>query len=264
MIGAIIGDIVGSRFEFHNIKTKDFVFFAEDCAFTDDTVMTIAVGNALRKTDNPNQNLRPIITQEMQQLGLRYPDVGYGRHFKEWLSQKNPKPYHSFGNGAAMRVSACGIVATSMSDVKKLTQQATDISHNHPEALKAAFVTAGCVFLARHGASKSIIFDFVKKDYNLDFRLSDIRATYQFDVSCQGTIPVALAAFFESESFEDAIRNAISMGGDADTLAAITGSIAGAYYGIPRSLYHLAISYLDEPLKADLAAFEVRWSPRLI
>lgn len=264
MIGAIAGDIVGSRFEFQDIKTKRFKLFSKDCSFTDDTVMTIAVGNVLRETDDIHQDLRPIMIAEMQRLGQIYPDVGYGQHFRAWLFQKDPKPYNSFGNGAAMRVSACGIVAASMSDVKKLSRQATDISHNHPEALKAAYITAGCVFLAKQGASKTRLYDFIKKDYNVDFRLCDVRATIQFDVSCQGTMPIALAAFFESESFEDAIRNAISVGGDADTLAAITGSIAGAYYGVPKSLYHQAVSFLDAGLKADLAAFEAKWPPKLI
>lgn len=259
MLGAIIGDIVGSRFEHENLKSKTFEFFSQECHFTDDTVMTIAIGNVLRNNLDYHQDIRNETIKEMQRLGHIYPNIGFGTLFYNWLVQENPKPYGSYGNGAAMRVSACGIVAKNLSEVKTLSRQVTDISHDHPEGLLAAFVTAGCVCLARQGQPKTIIFDFASSHYNIDFRLDAIREDYAFDATCQETMPVALAAFFESDSFEDAIRNAISVGGDSDTIAAITGSIAAEYFGIPRGIYKQGKTFLDAALLADLDAFEVIW-----
>lgn len=245
MIGAIIGDIVGSRFEFNNIKSKQFELLNQKCFFTDDTVMTLAIGKAIKRCNGDYTNLSDKAIIQMQELGRKYPFCGYGQNFSAWIHSDNPKPYNSYGNGAAMRVSACAKFGKSIEEVKLLAKRVTEVTHNHPEALKAAEVTAVCIFLARLGKSKKEIYDYAKQYYDFDFILDMIRETYTFDVSCQGTMPVALVAFFDSTSFEDAIRNAISIGGDSDTIACITGSIAGEFYKIPKEIKGKAIEYLD-------------------
>lgn len=248
MLGGIIGDIIGSRFEFNNIKTKKFELLNPKCFFTDDSVMTLAIGKALKICKGDYTNLSDIVVKQMQNLGRKYPYCGYGERFNHWVHSDNPKPYNSFGNGAAMRVSACGIFGKTVEEVKYLAKKVTEVTHNHPEGLKAAEVTSVCVFLARQGKSKKEIYDYAKQYYSFDFILDMIRKTYTFDVTCQGTMPVALVAFFDSTSFEDAIRNAISVGGDSDTIACITGSIAGQFYKIPDKIKDSAIKYLDKYL----------------
>ena len=281
MLGAIIGDIVGSVYEWHNIKTKDFPLFREDCFFTDDTVMTLAVAEGIL-----NGGTADHFIDAMKKYGRMYPNSGYGGNFYRWIFSGDRNPYNSFGNGSAMRVSPCGWITdcgvtarTGMwhSEVRHIAELSAAVTHNHPEGIKGALATADAIFLCRyyfggyygdHGKAsknnpeeyKRRIKEHIENEYGYDLSrtLDEIRPTYRFDVSCQGTVPPAIIAFLESKDFEDAIRNAISLGGDSDTLAAITGGIAEAAYGIPEWIQEKAISYLDEPLKAVLD----RWNDR--
>lgn len=233
MLGAIIGDIVGSKYEFNNIKSKDFPLFSDDSTYTDDSIMTIAVAKALLRSREEKKDFKPILIEEMQAYGRKYPypKGGYGMRFSHWLSDINPKPYNSFGNGSAMRVSPCGLIAIELYEALSLAKASAEVTHNHPEGIKGAQAVAGAVFLAKQHKEKKEIADFIRTNfYNLDFTLEEIRYSYQFNETCQGTVPQAIVAFLESNSFEDAIRNAVSLGGDCDTLTAITGSIAWAYY----------------------------------
>lgn len=264
MLGAIIGDIVGSRFEWNNYRAKDFDFLNHKCFFTDDSIMTLAVCKALLECNGDYSDLGAKAIYYMQQIGRPYPDSGYGGSFYGWIYSNDPKPYNSFGNGAAMRVSACGYVANSIEEVKILSCKVTEISHNHPEGIKGAEATAVAVFLARTGKNILEIRDYINDNYYpMNFTLDEIRPTYKFNETCQETVPQALMAFFESTDFEDAIRNAISIGGDSDTLAAITGGIAEAYYGIPTSIRKHAMTFLDERLLSVLAEFENKYPPRM-
>ena len=250
VIGAIIGDIVGSRFEFNNYRRKDFELLTEKCFFTDDTVMTLAVAKAINENKNI-ENLSKETIKAMQEIGRPYPDCGYGGNFYYWIYDNNPKPYNSFGNGSAMRVAYCGEKANSIDEAKRLSYEVTKISHNHYEGLKGAEVVAVCVYLAKIKRPKEYIKEYVEKNYySLNFTIDEIRPIYKFNETCQETVPQAIKAFLESTDFEDAIRTAISVGGDSDTLAAITGSIAGAYYGVPKELEELAINFLDNRLKS--------------
>ncbi|MGI6511964.1 MAG: ADP-ribosylglycohydrolase family protein [Catenisphaera adipataccumulans] len=257
MLGAIIGDICGSRFEWQNYKAKDFELFTKDCRPTDDSIMTLAVAQAILDSRPDGKDLAAHAVCSMQQLGRLYPSAGYGGRFARWLMEKDPQPYHSFGNGAAMRISAVGDAARSMVQAKQFAYAVTAVTHDHPEALKAAEAVAGSIYLARHSASKKDIRDWITASYYpLNFTLDEIRPSYTFDVSCQGSVPQALEAFFEAKDFEDTIRNAISIGGDSDTLAAIAGGLAEAYYGIPSALREQATQYLDPRLTKILKDFE--------
>ena len=243
MFGAIIGDMVGSIYEFRNHRSKEFPFFSGRCCPTDDSIMTIAVAKAILENDGKAEGLEGKTVEWMQKIGRQYPNCGYGGRFYEWMYARNPHPYNSFGNGAAMRVSACGWAGKTLEEVNALSRAVTIVTHNHPEGVKGAEATACAIFLARTGHSKEEIRSFIEDNcYTLDFMLDEIRPTYRFDVTCQGSVPQAIEAFLESTSFEDAIRNAISIGGDSDTLAAITGGIAEAFYGIPEELKRQAIS----------------------
>ena len=257
MLGAIIGDIAGSRFEWHNIKTKDFELLSNLCSFTDDTVMSVAVAMAILTSKKDLSVIGEKAIYSMQKLGRKYPDAGYGGHFRSWIYAENPHPYNSWGNGSAMRVSACGFAASSLEEAIAMSKAVTEVTHNHPEGIKGAEATAVAIYMAKTGSSLIEIQDYIVKHYYpIDFKLDEIRDTYTFDVSCQGSVPQALEAFFESESFEDAIRNAISIGGDSDTIAAIAGGIAEAYYGIPNDIRNQAITYLDKTLLNVLIDFE--------
>lgn len=231
MLGAIIGDVVGSVYEFNNIKTKDFPLFVKQSIYTDDTVMTVAVAKALLRSREEKQDFRTILIEEMQLFGKQYPNSGYGGMFAQWLTTNNPKPYNSFGNGSAMRVSPCGLIAVELSEALSLAKASAEVTHNHPEGIKGAQAVAGAIYLAKNKKTKQEIKDFIELNfYDLDFTLDGIRQNYHFNETCQETVPQAIVAFLESTDFEDAIRNAVSIGGDSDTVAAITGSIALAYY----------------------------------
>jgi type I restriction enzyme M protein len=256
MLGAIIGDIVGSRFEFRNIKSKDFELLTDKCRFTDDSVMTLAIAAAILDSKGNYNSLGEFAVLRMREFGSHYPNRGYGRMFMRWLFSENPEPYGSFGNGAAMRVSACGFAAKTLEETIMLSRKVTEITHNHPEGLRGAEAAAIAVFLARGRSKQEIRGHMDKYYYPLDFTLDSIRDEYGFDATCQGTVPQAIIAFLESEDFEDAIRNAVSLGGDSDTLAAITGGIAEAFYGIPASIRNKAVTYLDERLIEILNRFE--------
>ncbi|MDR2573395.1 MAG: N-6 DNA methylase [Desulfovibrio sp.] len=264
VLGAIIGDIVGSRFEWDNIRTKEFEFLTYRCSVTDDSVMSLAVAQAVLDCGREYARLGEHAVRRMREMGRLYPHAGYGSMFKRWLSDDDPKPYNSYGNGAAMRVSACGFAARSLEEAKLLSLQVTEVTHNHPEGIKGAEATAVCVFLARNGMNILELRDYVNtRYYPLNFTLNGIRDSYKFDVSCQGTVPQAIMAFLESTGFEDAIRNAISIGGDSDTLAAITGGIAEAYYGIPADTRKHALTFLDERQLRILVDFENAYPPAL-
>ena len=250
MLGAIIGDIAGSRFEFHNNRSKDFIFFTHDCFVTDDSIMTLSVAKAIVACKGNYDRVGALAVQYMQEIGRLYPDCGYGGTFRHWIFDDKPEPYDSFGNGAAMRVSACGFAARTEEEAKRLSKAVTEISHDHPEGIKGAESVSVAIFMAKNGATRQEIRRRIENDYYpLGFTLDEIRATYQFNETCQETVPQAMVAFFESVSFEDAVRNAISIGGDSDTLAAITGSIAEAYYGIEKNAEKAAMKFLDGRLR---------------
>ncbi|MDW8750904.1 ADP-ribosylglycohydrolase family protein [Streptococcus suis] len=245
MFGAIVGDVIGSRFEGRNNKSKEFDLFHPTCRFTDDSVMTAAVAASFLGLNEPFDDLEKALVLNMKDFGKLYPRAGYGPQFKKWIESKDSEPYNSFGNGSAMRVSACGHVGKSLEETLDLAERVASVTHNHPEGIKGAQAVAGAIFLARTGKSKEEIRQFVTDHfYNLDFTLDAIRPTYQFDSSCQGSVPQAIVAFLEATDFEDAIRNAISLGGDSDTLAAITGSIAEVFFGIPDEIVYQTTDFL--------------------
>jgi ADP-ribosylglycohydrolase len=260
MLGAIIGDIVGSRFEWNNNKTKHFELLNDKCFFTDDTVMTLAIAKAILHSKSDYSDLSSLSIKYMQEVGRNYPSCGYGGAFGLWVFSNNPKPYNSFGNGAAMRVSPVGFVAKSLDQAISLSKKVTEVTHNHPEGIKGAEATAVAIYLARNGYNINDIKNYIDKHYyKMNFTLDEIRDTYKFNETCQDTVPQAIMAFLESTSFEDAIRNAISIGGDSDTLAAITGGIAEACYGIPKEIRNKALTYLDKRLLNILLDFENKY-----
>ncbi len=284
MLGAIVGDIVGSIYEWNNIKTKDFPLFQDKCFFTDDTVMTCAVAEAVM-----NGGEKDDFISAMKKYGRMYPDSGYGGRFGAWLESEDNAPYNSFGNGSAMRVSPCAWVMncgfcarTGMwpSNGRARAKLSAEVTHNHPEGIKGAMATADAIFMARYyfggycgdyerpindnpAECKRRIKKHIEEEYGYDLSktLDEIRPAYRFNETCQETVPQAITAFLESTDFEDAIRNAISLGGDSDTLAAITGSIAEAAYGVPDWIAEKARSYLDEPLRAVLRRWEKYIAP---
>ncbi|SFE52549.1 ADP-ribosylglycohydrolase family protein [Trichococcus pasteurii] len=260
MLGAIIGDIVGSRFEWNNHKDKHFELFTEDCRLTDDSIMTFAVAKALIETEKVMESvgegqersadyyvlLETLSIQYMQSFGRRYPDCGFSRAFFQWIVSDDPKPYNSFGNGAAMRISPVAYAGRTEKEIQRLSETVTGVSHNHEEGLKGAEATATAIYMARSGSSKDEIRKRIGENYyDLDFTLDEIRDSYRFTTDCRATVPQAIVAFLESTSFEDAIRNAVSLGGDSDTLAAIAGAIAEAHYGIPEQIKERALGYFD-------------------
>ena len=264
MLGAIIGDVAGSRFEWDNIKTKEFELLTPQCHMTDDSLMTLAVARALLETGDRRENLGEAAVRNMQKLGRRYPQAGFGGRFRRWLESEEPRPYHSYGNGAAMRVSPCGFAADSLEDAIQMAREVTEITHNHPEGMKGAEAVAAAVYIALHGGSINQIRSYINdRYYTLDFTLDRIRDSYTFDASCQGSVPQAITAFLESNGFEDAIRNAISIGGDSDTITSITGALAEAYYGVPDYIREQALPYLDRAQLEILREFESLFPPRL-
>ena len=257
MIGAIVGDIVGSVYEWNNIKTKDFPLFSPECFFTDDTVMTLATAEGLM-----NGASKEAFIKAMKRYGRLYPYAGYGGRFGNWLFSDDTSPYNSWGNGSAMRVSPVAWAFSTLSEVERYAEISAAVTHNHPEGIKGARATAAAIFLARTGASKEETKAYIEKQYryDLDRTLDEIRPHYRFDESCQGTVPEAIIAFLESVSFEDALRNAVSLGGDSDTLAAITGSIAEAAYGVSEDIKEKAMSILDDFLLNTCMRFLERYS----
>jgi ADP-ribosylglycohydrolase len=242
MLGAITGDITGSRFEFNNHLSTDFELFTSECSFTDDTVCTVAVADALVKGISFEKSLRNWCRK------YPHPKGAYGASFSAWLHSDNPQPYNSFGNGSAMRVSPCAWRSSNRSAVLQFARQSAECTHNHPEGIKGAVCVADCIIHARNGAEKAEIRALAEKEYNysLNKNCAEIRAENTFNETCQVTVPQAIICFLESSDFENAVRLAVSIGGDSDTIAAITGSIAEAYYGIPKKLYHKTFKFLPK------------------
>lgn len=259
MFGAVTGEIIGSIYEFNNIKSKDFPLFGQGCDFTDDTVMTVAVANALHtyRQQKSLSAFRDEVAAQMRALGEKYPNRGYGGRFARWLADKTMGPYESFGNGSAMRVSPVAWAAGSVEEAEMLAKASAEPTHNHPEGIKGAQAVAAAIYLGRVRKSKAEIREYIEsKYYKLDFTIDGIREGYTFNETCQGSVPQAIEAFLESADFEDAVRIAVSLGGDSDTIAAITGSIAEAFYGeVPHDIRTKAISYLSDELKACCGIF---------
>lgn len=258
MKGAIIGDIVGSVYEFHTIKGKQFKFFKPKCFYTDDTVLTCAIANAsLAYKDFQSMDFfKDVAQKEMQKFGQQYPDVGYGYAFHDWLQSDNPEPYNSYGNGAAMRTSSVAYVANSLEEVEQLATIQAELTHSHPEGIKGAKAISACIFMALHGNNKEEIKEYIEENYYpLNFTIRQIYRKYKYDITAQGSVPQAIESFLEGNNFEDCVRNAICLGGDADTLAAMTGSIAEAYYGIPKEYEQKIGVYLDDNLNSVVETF---------
>ena len=256
MIGAIIGDIVGSRFEFNNYRSKDFEFFGSDCTFTDDTVCTVAVADWILNSHEYGLTSGQRASLIIQKWCIKYPGRGYGLMFLNWIN--DAKPYNSFGNGAGMRISPVGLFFDNETDLFKYSDMVTAISHNHPEGLKGARAIALCMFLGRSGSSKTEIKERISSEfgYNLNQKCDVISKTNTFDETCQVTVPQAITAFLESTDFEDAIRLAVSIGGDTDTIAAMTGAIAEAYYKeIPAQIIKHVLSILPPEMVKVISEF---------
>lgn len=274
MIGAIIGDVIGSTREFSPVARRDFELFPYGTDYTDDSLMTIAQGMAffswqkLEDSERTEQRLSGLLVQSMQEMGRRFPEPlgSYGGRFGAWLFEDNPHPYNSWGNGSAMRVSAAAECPKSLEEALKFAEISAAVTHNHPEGIKGAQAVAAAIYLARNSRSKQEIESYISENfYPLNQSLAEIKANYHFDESCQGTVPQAIRAFTESISFEDAIRNTIWLGGDADTMGAITGAIAWAYYstryGIDERMKFMAQSALrqfPEDLHAYVASYEAK------
>ncbi len=260
MLGALIGDYAGSRFEFSRYRIPDeFALFHERCRFTDDTVMSIAVAEAIMDTrGNSDEEIKQELVRSMRRWGRLYEDAGYGGKFYEWLFTEDPKPYFSFGNGSAMRVSSIGWLFDTMEETRHMAELSASVTHNHPEGIKGAIAIACAIFMARHKASKEEIRAEIEKitGYDLSVSYEYYRRRHIRSASCQDTVPEAITAFLEAESFEDTIRKAIILGGDTDTLAAMAGSIAEAYYGIDASVRNECLKHLPADLKEVFQRFE--------
>ena len=257
MIGAIAGDIIGSVYEFGDIKTKTFPLFSPECIFTDDTVLTVALADSILTGKPYVDNLKNFFRS--------YPKSGYGGKFYGWARSKISVPYNSWGNGAAMRISPAGYAFDTLEDIMLHAKKYTEITHDHPEGIKGAQATATAIFLSRQGKNKEQIKKHIEDVFEYDLSLScdEIRPAYKFNESCQGTVPQAIRAFIDSTGFEDAIRNAVSLGGDADTLACITGGIAQAFYGsVPESIQAQVYGILDERLGAITRGFLEKYSDK--
>jgi ADP-ribosylglycohydrolase len=257
MLGALVGDIVGSIYEWNNHRSKDFPLFNPACIFTDDSVLTVALAEAiLEGTD---------YAAVMRAYGKRYPSAGYGGMFRKWLRDPRLGPYGSYGNGAAMRISPAGWSGGTLDETLEQARVYTEITHNHAEGVKGAQAVAGAIWMGRHRSSKAEIRGWVERTagYDLSRTCDQIRPGYRFNESCQQTVPEALVAFLESVDFEDAIRNAVSLGGDSDTLTCITGSVAEAFYGgVPAEIEKEALARLDDPLRETVKRFRERYMKR--
>ncbi len=252
LFGAVIGDVIGSVFEWNNVKSTEFDLFCDKSDFTDDTVLSIAVADCLLNKKD--------YTKTYQEYGRIYPDRGYGGYFNQWINSEEPKPYNSWGNGSAMRVSACGCFYDTLEDTLAEAKRSALPTHNHREGIKGAQSTAAAIFLARTGSGKDEIKQYIQDTfrYDLERKIKDIREVYVFDETCQGSVPEAIIAFLESTDFENAIRLAISIGGDSDTIAAITGSIALAYYKkLSAEIANKAWSLLPKEFKEIIMQFNL-------
>ena len=260
MYGAILGDIIGSPYEFdRGGKTKDFRLFVPSSGYTDDTVMTVAVAEALMKTVGKDDiSVKYEVQRAMQKWGRRYPYAGYGVRFRSWLHDKDPEPYNSYGNGSAMRVSAAGWLCDTVEETRRLARLTAEVTHNHPEGIKGAESTACAIFLARTGSGKEAIKEYIVREfgYDLSRTCDEIRPKYCHVESCQETVPEAITAFLEGTGFEDVIRTAVSLGGDCDTLTCIAGSMAEAFYGVPEELKEECLKRLPEDIAAVVKKFD--------
>lgn len=257
MLGAITGDIIGSIYEFDRHKSKDFPLFTPQSAFTDDSILSVAVAETILKGGS--------YAEHIKRYAQRYPNPmgGYGARFGQWAQSDSLEPYNSWGNGSAMRVSPVGFAFDDMVSVMSAAKQTAEVTHNHPEGIKGAQATAACILLAKQGGNKSKIKSFVEESFGYDLSrpIDQVRATYVFNESCQETVPESIIAFLASTDFEDAIRNTISLGGDTDTMGAITGGIAEAFYGgVPRAIATEVLQRLDEPLRQTTLQFCNRYA----
>ena len=261
MYGAFLGDMIGAPYEFdRGDKTKDFPLFSEQSCFTDDSVMTVAVADALLSVEDTSNDeaVTKAFILKMHDYGRRYPGAGYGGMFFDWLYEGEVTPYNSFGNGSAMRVSPCGWYGKTLEECMHLAKLSAAVTHNHPEGIKGAVSVAAAIYLARTGKSKEEIRSYIEQNFYPDAfqkTLDEIRPAYYFNETCQETVPQAFVAFYESTSFEDAIRCAVSLGGDSDTLACITGGIAEAFYGIPREIEEQTYTFLDDYILKTVCSF---------
>ena len=255
MLGSIIGDIVGSVYEFDNTKDYNFKLLKPDSTFTDDTVMTLAVAKWLTED---NKHRHATLVRIMQKLGHKYPDRGYGENFFFWLIDRDPKPYNSWGNGSGMRVSPVGFYAHTLDEALDLAKVSAEVTHNHPEGIKGAQAVAAAIFLTRQGTGKEELRSYIEKTFGYDLHrtIDAMRPTYEYDASCMGSTPEAIIAYLDSHDFEDAIRLAVSLGGDSDTIAAMTGPIAQAAYGLPKDLADSCYARLNLDLQQILDDFE--------
>lgn len=273
VIGAVIGDIVGSGFEWNNYRSTDFELVDKDSFFTDDTVMTIAIADWLiaRNMKYTNKYIYDLagddLSEIMSEWGNKYPDAGYGGMFFRWLNtpREEQKPYNSFGNGAGMRVSPVGFYAKSLEEALQLAKESAEVTHNHPEGIKGAQAIASAIYLAREGESKAEIKKYIENtfDYDLSRTCDEIRPYYQFDETCQGSCPEAITAFLESEDYVSALKLAVSLGGDSDMIACMAGGIAAAYYGVPEELVNVYLPYLTYEIKDVLRRFDAMVEERL-
>ena len=244
MIGAIIGDVVGSVYEFNNVRSKDFKLINEDSRLTDDSTMTLAIAELLQNKTAYNKDL---VINTLKKWGRAYPEVGYGGMFKKWLFSDMREPYNSYGNGSAMRISAVGWYGNSEDEVKELSRLVSEVTHNHPEGIKGAEVTAMCIYYARIGKDKDYIKSYVERYYDINFNYEELVKNYKFYSTCQDSVPQAIYCFLISKDFEDCLRTTISIGGDCDTTAAISCAIAEAYYkSIDKDLEKSVLSLLPE------------------
>lgn len=250
MLGAIIGDVAGSLYEFSSPKTKKFPFFKSGCRLTDDSMMTVAIGCACVEADLTDEaDFKDQCCRWMRRIGQEFPDAGYGELFWHWLHGGITNAYRSFGNGSAMRVSPVAWAAESLEQAEQLAAWSAEVTHNHPEGIRGAQAVAAAIYLARDGKSKEEIKAYIEdKYYDLDFTLDAIRPGYKFNVTCQGSVPQAIVCFLEATDFEDAVRNAISLGGDCDTQGAMAGAIAEAFYGIPEKLAEQVLEFFPEEI----------------
>lgn len=266
MLGSIIGDIVGSIYEFNNIKTKDFPLFSDRCEFTDDSILTLATAEWLLDGGKPDESGAYYLRHALRNPS---PMGAYGSSFVRWIqraSQGDTAPYNSCGNGSAMRVGPVGWAYDTREEVLAAAKASADCTHNHPEGVKGAQATALCIMMARQGATKQEMRREIETTFGYDLSLTcdELRRTYDWEATCQGTVPQAICAFLEGQDFEDCVRNAISIGGDSDTLGCITGSIAEAYYGIPRDLRERTLSFLPADYRALVEQFESRFGSKII